>query len=155
MDVITQPDTQQVLSVCVNGYGKRTPVSEFRTQNRGGLGIIAIEASERNGAVVDLDLVVENDELMVITNRGQIIRTKVAEIRQASRNTQGVRIIRLEEGEQVAGVEPVAEPDDEAGGDSLRPTAVAGEATPAEGGAPVESAADADAPAADNPTEPA
>jgi DNA gyrase subunit A len=71
------------------------------------------------------------------------------------RNTQGVRIIRLEEGEQVVGVEPVAEPDDEAGGDSLRPTAVADEATPAEGDAPAESAPDADAPAADNPTEPA
>ncbi len=114
MDVISDPDAQQVLSVCENGYGKRTPVSEWRCQSRGGIGIIAIETSERNGAVVDLDLVVESNEIMVITDRGQIIRTKVGEVRQTGRNTQGVRIIRLEDGEKVVAVEPIAEPEEQA-----------------------------------------
>jgi len=159
MDVITDPEAQQVLSVCAKGYGKRTPVSEFRTQNRGGLGIIAIEASERNGDVVDLDLVIEADQLMVITNRGQIIRTKVAEIRQASRNTQGVRIIRLEDGEQVVGVEPVAEPEDDTDPDAsrvLEPTASEAPAAPdadADADANTADAAADDAGATDNPPE--
>ena len=130
MDVIHDPAVQQVLTVCSNGYGKRTLVEEHRTQGRGGLGIIAIDPSDRNGPVVDLDLVVETDELMVITDRGQIIRTKVSEVRQAGRNTQGVRIIRLDEGEQVVAVEPVAEEPDAAGGDSLVPPALEGEGTP-------------------------
>jgi DNA gyrase subunit A len=114
MDVIRDADKQEVLAVCANGYGKRTPVSEYRLQNRGGIGIIAIETSERNGDVVDVDLVLESDQIMVITDRGQIIRTTVSEVRQTSRNTQGVRIIRLEDGEHVVGVEPLAEAEAEA-----------------------------------------
>ncbi len=120
MDVIDDPVNQQVLTVCANGYGKRTPVGEHRCQSRGGVGIIAIDTSERNGVVVDLDLVTESMELMVITDRGQIIRTKVSEVRQAGRNTQGVRIIRLDSDEKVVAVEPVAEPEPE-GGESLVP----------------------------------
>ena len=124
MDVIDDPLVQQVLTVCANGYGKRTPVEEHRCQSRGGVGIIAIDASERNGAVVDLDLVTEAMELMVITDRGQIIRTKVSEVRQAGRNTQGVRIIRLDSDEKVVAVEPVAEPEPDSGSsESLVPPA--------------------------------
>jgi DNA gyrase subunit A len=124
MDVIDDPLVQQVLTVCANGYGKRTPVEEHRCQSRGGVGIIAIDASERNGAVVDLDLVTEAMELMVITDRGQIIRTKVSEVRQAGRNTQGVRIIRLDSDEKVVAVEPVAEPEADSGSsESLVPPA--------------------------------
>jgi DNA gyrase subunit A len=111
MDVIRDADKQRVLSVCANGYGKRTDVSEYRTQGRGGVGIIAIDASERNGDVVDLDLVNDDEQIMVITDRGQIIRTNVSEVRIAGRNTQGVRIIKLDEGEHVVGVEPLAEPE--------------------------------------------
>ena len=123
MDVIADPLQQQVLTVCANGFGKRTLVEEHRCQSRGGLGIIAIDASERNGAVVDLDLVTEAMELMVITDRGQIIRTKVSEVRQAGRNTQGVRIIRLDSDEKVVAVEPVAEPEAESGSsESLAPS---------------------------------
>ncbi len=109
MDVIRDADKQEVLAVCANGFGKRTPVNEYRLQGRGGVGIIAINTSERNGDVVDLDLVYETDQIMVITDRGQIIRTKVAEVRCAGRNTQGVKIMELEEGEHVVGVEPLAE----------------------------------------------
>jgi DNA gyrase subunit A len=126
MDVIADPAQQQVLTVCANGYGKRTLVEEHRCQSRGGVGIIAIDASERNGDVVDLDLVTEAMELMVITDRGQIIRTKVSEVRQAGRNTQGVRIIRLDSDEKVVAVEPVAEPESDSGSsESLVPPAPA------------------------------
>jgi DNA gyrase subunit A len=112
MDIIRDVDKQEVLAVCANGYGKRTPVAEHRLQGRGGVGIIAIDASERNGDVVDLNLVTESDQLMVITDRGQIIRTRVSEVRSAGRNTQGVRIIRMDENEHVVGVEPLADIDE-------------------------------------------
>jgi DNA gyrase subunit A len=109
MDVIEDESEQQVLTVSANGYGKRTRVAEWRTQNRGGKGIIAMDTSERNGALVKLRLVSPDDQLMVITNGGQVIRTRVSEIRETGRNTQGVRVIRLRDGEQVVDVEPVAE----------------------------------------------
>ncbi len=109
MDIIEENSDQQVLTVSANGYGKRTKVAEWRTQNRGGKGIIGMDTSERNGALVKLRLVLPDDQLMVITNGGQVIRTRVGEIRETGRNTQGVRVIRLREGEQVVDVEPVAE----------------------------------------------
>ncbi|MFO0629452.1 MAG: DNA gyrase subunit A [Polyangiales bacterium] len=143
MDVIRDKDAQQVLAICENGYGKRTKVEEFRSQSRGGKGIIAIDASDRNGDVVDLDLVEESDSIVVITNRGQIIRTRVNEVRLAGRNTQGVRIIRLDDGEKVVGVEPMAEPDE-----------AAADALPADG-AERSDAAEPDAAELDAPADPA
>ena len=113
MDIIEDEEAEQVLTVSANGYGKRTPLSEWRGQNRGGKGIIAMDTSERNGALVKLRVVLPDDQLMVITNGGQVIRTRVSEIRETGRNTQGVRVIRLGEGEQVVDVEPVAEGDEE------------------------------------------
>jgi DNA gyrase subunit A len=112
MDIIDEDSDQQVLTVSANGYGKRTKVAEWRTQNRGGKGIIGMDTSERNGALVKLRLVSPDDQLMVITNGGQVIRTRVSEIRETGRNTQGVRVIRLGEAEQVVDVEPVAEGED-------------------------------------------
>ena len=112
MDIIDEDSDQQVLTVSANGYGKRTKVAEWRTQNRGGKGIIGMDTSERNGALVNLRLVSPDDQLMVITNGGQVIRTRVSEIRETGRNTQGVRVIRLREAEQVVDVEPVAEGED-------------------------------------------
>jgi DNA gyrase subunit A len=122
MDVIGSDD-KQVLCVSANGYGKRTPVSEWRVQGRGGIGMIAMDASDRNGEVVNLSLVSPDDQLMVITNGGQVIRTLVSQIREAGRNTQGVRVIRLSDGERVVDVAPVAERDEE-------------QATPSDGGDP-------------------
>jgi DNA gyrase subunit A len=102
-----------VLTVCENGYGKRTPVEEFRYARA------AAESGSSRSTPASATATWwtstssrERLQLMVITNRGQIIRTKVSEVRQAGRNTQGVRIIRLDEGEKVVGVEPVAEPDE-------------------------------------------
>jgi len=112
MDVIDS-DSKQVFTISANGFGKRTPVSEWRVQNRGGFGLIAMDTSERNGAMVKLRLVSPEDQVMVITDGGQVIRTRVGEVREVGRNTQGVRIIRLSEGERVVDVEPVeAEEDD-------------------------------------------
>jgi DNA gyrase subunit A len=122
MDVIAD-ETQEVLTVSANGYGKRTPVGEFRPQGRGGIGIIAMDASERNGAVVNLSLVTADVQLMAVTNKGQLIRTNVSHVRQLGRNTQGVRVIRLEEDERVVDVGLVAEQEDEAGAANSLPPA--------------------------------
>jgi DNA gyrase subunit A len=123
MDVILSEE-QQVLTVSANGYGKRTPLSEWRVQNRGGIGIIAMDASERNGAVVNLSLVTSVEELMAVTDAGQLIRTKVAEVRLAGRNTQGVRVIRLDENERVVDVGLLAERDEEGQGGSMPPASM-------------------------------
>jgi DNA gyrase subunit A len=105
--VIEDPATEQVLAVCQHGYGKRTETAEHRSQGRGGMGIIAIDASDRNGDVVDLVLVREGDQLMVVTDKGQILRTFVSQVRLAGRNTQGVRIIDVNDAEKVVAVERV------------------------------------------------
>ncbi|MBS1109638.1 MAG: gyrase, subunit, partial [Anaeromyxobacteraceae bacterium] len=99
-----------ILSVTANGYGKRSGLSEYRTQTRGGKGIITIKATERNGPVVAAMPVVDADEVMLITNRGMLIRMPAAQISVIGRNTQGVRLISLESrDEQVAGVARIAE----------------------------------------------
>ncbi len=126
---ITDPARQHVLAVCENGYGKRTLIEEFRQQNRGGKGIILIDASDRNGPVVDVKLVKERDELMLITDRGQMIRTRVDEIRETGRNAQGVKLMSVEEGERIVGVERLAESD--AGTSEMPP---AGSMPPPDGG---------------------
>jgi DNA gyrase subunit A len=93
-----------VLTVCEMGYGKRTPVEEYRVQNRGGVGIINIKTTERNGKVVGVKSVNDEDDLMLITTGGILIRQAIAEIRPIGRNTQGVRLIRLDEGDRLVGV---------------------------------------------------
>jgi len=133
MDVI-HSDEQQVLTVSENGYGKRTPVTEWRVQGRGGIGIIAMETSQRNGEVVNLILVTPTDQFMCITNGGQVIRTEVSQVRETGRNTQGVRVMMLDESERVVDVAKLAEQEDEAR--ALRTAEPAGEP----GAEPVEAA---------------
>ncbi|MGA8892185.1 MAG: DNA gyrase subunit A [Anaeromyxobacteraceae bacterium] len=99
-----------ILSVTANGYGKRSELSEYRVQSRGGKGIITIKATERNGTVVAAMPVVDSDEVMLITNRGMLIRMPAVQISVIGRNTQGVRLITVESREeQVAGVARIAE----------------------------------------------
>jgi DNA gyrase subunit A len=98
-----------VVTVCDHGYGKRTAVSEFTTQNRGGKGLIAIKTSDRNGPVAGSRVVIDGDELMIIANSGRVIRMPVAGIPTIGRNTQGVTLFRLADDEQVVGVERLAE----------------------------------------------
>jgi DNA gyrase subunit A len=92
-----------------NGYGKRTPISEYRITGRGGKGIISIQTNERNGRVVAALEVVGDDEVMLITRGGMVIRTQVAGISEIGRNTQGVRLINLEPGDQLIDVAKVEE----------------------------------------------
>ncbi len=106
---VTETERPFVLAVCENGYGKRTQLEEFRLQNRGGKGIILIDASDRNGPVVDIRLVGETDEVMLITDKGQTLRTRVAEIRETGRNAQGVKIMTVESDERVTALERIAE----------------------------------------------
>jgi DNA gyrase subunit A len=105
----SSPERPHVLAVCANGYGKRTNIEEFRQQNRGGKGIILIDASERNGPVVGIKLVKDGDEVMLITDRGQTLRTRVDEIRETGRNAQGVRIMNTADDERIVALERLAE----------------------------------------------
>jgi len=132
VDVI-EDDTQQVLTVSANGYGKRTPISEWRVQGRGGLGIIAMDMSERNGELVRLCLARPEDQLMAITDAGVVIRTRIGEIRETGRNTQGVRVIRLGDNEKVVDVEPIARAESEEGADELVEQAAAQSAAELDG----------------------
>lgn len=103
-----------VLIVTENGYGKRTRLEEFTRHKRGGQGLIAIQTSERNGAVVGAVLVNDDDEIMLITDGGTLVRTRVSEIRVMGRNTQGVTVIKPDKGEKVVGVDRIdALPEDE------------------------------------------
>ena len=109
MAVIPREEPATLLTVCERGYGKRTPTSDYPTKNRGGKGVITIKTSERNGKVVGLRLVTDEDDLMLITDGGKLIRMPVAGIPTIGRNTQGVRLIRLETDEQVVAMERMAE----------------------------------------------
>jgi DNA gyrase subunit A len=93
-----------LLSVTENGYGKRSSISDYRVTNRGGKGIINIKATERNGQVVTIKEVVDEDELMLITQKGIIIRQPVKQISVIGRNTQGVRLINLDPGDKLVDV---------------------------------------------------
>ena len=115
MAVLPREEPATLLTVCEKGYGKRTPTSDYPTKNRGGKGVITIKTTERNGKVVGLRLVTDDDDLMLITDGGKLIRMPVAGIPTIGRNTQGVRLIRLEqaegekEAEKVVAMERIAE----------------------------------------------
>ncbi len=102
-------ETLSVLTATENGYGKRTPMAEYTRHGRGTQGMIAIECSERNGKLLAAELVAPEDEIMLITTGGVLIRTRVAELREMGRSTQGVRLINLDEGEKLAGLQKIVE----------------------------------------------
>jgi DNA gyrase subunit A len=111
--LIAESDQQTVLVATENGYGKRTVLADFRHSGRATQGVKAIATSERNGLVVAARLVNDDDEIMLITTGGVLIRTRVKEIRELGRATQGVTLINLGEGEKLSGLEKVVETDDE------------------------------------------
>jgi DNA gyrase subunit A len=111
MEVIEED--HEVLVVTSRGYGKKTPADDYRTQSRGGKGIKTLNVTKKNGQVVALRMVTEQDDLMIITNAGVAIRIKVSGISTQSRNTQGVRLINVQEGEEVASVGRVISGDDD------------------------------------------
>jgi DNA gyrase subunit A len=110
VSLIIADEQKEVLTVSENGYGKRTKVSDFPVRGRGGQGVIGIQISIRNGSVVESVQVSETDEFMLISDKGTLVRTRVAEVSVQGRNTQGVRLIRLKDGEKLVGLERVEEP---------------------------------------------
>jgi DNA gyrase subunit A len=134
--LVAEDEQQSVLTATQNGYGKRTSITEYTRHGRGTKGMIAIQQSERNGKVVAATLVHTDDEIMLITDKGVLVRTRVSEIREMGRATQGVTLIGLDEGSQLSGLQRIVEND-------------ANQTESSEDGA--DSAADA----AENPTNPA
>jgi DNA gyrase subunit A len=102
-----------ILTVSENGYGKRTDMDEYRLQSRGGKGIITMKTTDKTGRVVGGQQVTDDDQLMLVTNKGKIIRLRMKDIRLIGRNTQGVRLIDVEEGERVVSLARLAEKEDE------------------------------------------
>ena len=117
MDIVT-PGTQgaSILSVTENGFGKRSPIDEYPLQSRGGKGVITIKTTSRNGKLVGTEQVTEQEDVMLITDKGKIIRLRGEEISVIGRNTQGVKLIELEAGERVMAVARLAEREEDQGG---------------------------------------
>jgi DNA gyrase subunit A len=109
--LVAEDEAQSVLTATINGYGKRTPISEYTRHGRGTKGMIAIQQSERNGKVVAATLVHTDDEIMLITDTGVLVRTRVSEIREMGRATQGVTLIALDEGSELSGLQRIVEND--------------------------------------------
>lgn len=107
--------TTQILTVTEKGYGKRTPLEEYRTQGRGGTGIITMKITDKNGPIVAVRQVQNEDEIMIASDQGKVIRTTVAEISEVGRNTQGVKLISLEESEKVGAVAKIVEKEEDEG----------------------------------------
>ena len=114
--LVAEDETYSVLTATENGYGKRTPIAEYTRHGRGTQGMIAIQTSERNGKVVAATLVSPEDEIMLITSGGVLIRTRVKEIREMGRSTQGVTLINLGEGEKLSGLQCILDRDEEGEG---------------------------------------
>jgi DNA gyrase subunit A len=115
-DQIRESLTSLMLTVAEKGYGKRTPLAEYRVTSRGGKGVINLKSTDRNGPVVAALQVREDSDVMIITGQGKVIRVHAAEIREAGRSTQGVRLLRLEEGDQIAAAATILE--DESGNEA-------------------------------------
>ncbi len=109
--LVAENEQQSVLTATENGFGKRTPITEYTRHGRGTKGMIAIQTSERNGKVVAATLVDSNDEIMLITTGGVLIRTRVSEIREMGRATQGVTLIAVEDGTKLSGLQRIVETD--------------------------------------------
>jgi len=107
--LVASDEEQSVLTATQNGFGKRTPIAEYTRHGRGTKGMIAIQTSDRNGKVVAATLVTEKDQIMLITTGGVLVRTRVSEIREMGRATQGVTLISVDEGSVLSGVQKILE----------------------------------------------
>jgi len=126
--LVAEDEHQSVLTATENGFGKRTSIVESTRHGRGTKGMIAIQQSERNGKVVAATLVRPSDEIMLITDKGVLVRTRVAEIREMGRATQGVTLIALDDGATLSGLQRIVEND--ASGDDVEGTGADPEPTP-------------------------
>ncbi len=109
ISMVIPAEAGKMLTVTENGYGKRTVVEEFPTKGRGSQGVIAMQTSERNGQLVGAVQVFDGEEIMLISDQGTLVRTRVDEVSLLSRNTQGVRVIKVKEGEHLMGLERIEE----------------------------------------------
>jgi len=107
MESADPKESPDLLTVCENGFGKRTELSEYREQHRGGSGVITIKTTDRNGVVVGVKLVTGDKDLMVMTEQGMAVRLRCEQIRRTGRNAQGVRLVKMAEGDKIASVAPV------------------------------------------------
>jgi len=136
VDMIVVPQGEglancMVLTACENGFGKRTPVEEYRLIRRGGKGVINIKTTERNGNVIGMKAVCDDDELMLITEKGILMRTRVTEIRETGRNAAGVRLIKVDEGDKLVAMAKVdAEEGEKESNGGAAPEGTAPEGTP-------------------------
>ena len=126
MEVVSDATAATLVSVTENGYGKRTALDQYRVQSRGGKGIITIKTSDRNGMVVDIKLGDDDSDLMFITDRGKVLRTRVGALSVIGRNTQGVRLMVLEAEERIVAVAKLAEKDEDEGHPETEEKAPAG-----------------------------
>jgi DNA gyrase subunit A len=141
--VVSQPGAA-ILTACETGYGKRTPLEDYPIKGRGGQGVINIRTTGRNGLVIGVSLVKEADDVMFITASGMIVRTPVAEISSMGRNTQGVRLVNIKDGDKLVAIEGISEddleryaselPESEAGGDAPAAATTETPGAEAEGG---------------------
>ena len=113
VEVTAESEEMRLLTITENGFGKRTPLSEYRQQKRSGSGIIDIKTGVRNGAIVGSLLVEETDRVMLITENGLIIKIPVLNIRDQSRNTKGVTVMRVPDGDRIVSIAKVLEEDEE------------------------------------------
>ena len=115
LEIFNKENKGTVLAVTSLGYGKRTEISEYRTQTRSGMGIITQKTTEKVGSVIGTRMVNDDDDLMIITSKGQVIRMSVKDISVLGRNTQGVRLIKVNEDETVMSFSPVVEEHEDEG----------------------------------------
>jgi DNA gyrase subunit A len=115
MEVTAPARKETLVTACEFGYGKRTELSEYRDQNRGGSGVITIKTSDRNGPVVGIKLVTNDDDLMLMTEKGMTVRVHAKDLSVIGRNTQGYRLIRMEEGDKLANIAPVVAEEEDNG----------------------------------------
>ena len=123
MEIVNEMTGSTLFTVTENGFGKRTELTEYRLQSRGGKGVITIKTTDRNGCVVDIKQVTDENDLMLISDQGKIIRISVAQFSVIGRNTQGVRLMVTEEAERLVAVAKLAEKEeaDDSGDDSEEP----------------------------------
>jgi DNA gyrase subunit A len=151
VDMIVVPNGEntagKVLTGCLNGFGKRTPLEDYPVKGRGTRGVINIDANERNGEVIGMKLVGDNDEVMFISEKGILIRTRVDEIRETGRNAAGVRLIKLDEGDKLVAMAPVGAEDEEGPKQEEHgeapPAAPSDGASPSDGNSPMGSGPEA------------
>jgi DNA gyrase subunit A len=112
MEVTSPARKETLVTACELGYGKRTELAEYRDQNRGGGGVITIKTSDRNGPVIGIKLVTDEDDLMLMTEKGMTVRVHTKDLSVIGRNTQGYRLIRMEDGDKLANIAPVVVEED-------------------------------------------